>query len=159
GKTRPAPAIARGHDYVLGSNAHAGREEEVSLSEDQRSRHLYVIGASGTGKSTLLLNLIEQDLASGKGLAVLDPHGDLVDEILRRVPVGRVDDVVLFDPGDVEHPIGFNILSAHSELERTLLASDLVAVFRRLSTSWGDQMTSVLGNAILAILESSQGGT
>ncbi|MFH0828777.1 MAG: type IV secretion system DNA-binding domain-containing protein [Candidatus Kerfeldbacteria bacterium] len=158
-KTRAAPAIAAGHSYVLGTNNHAGKSVEVSLSEDQRSRHLYVIGASGTGKSTMLLNLILQDLARGEGLAVLDPHGDLVDEILRRMPPERLDDVVLLDPADAEYPIGFNILSAHSELERTLLASDLVAVFRRLSTSWGDQMTSVLGNAILAFLESDRGGT
>jgi type IV secretion system coupling TraD/TrwB family protein len=159
GKTRAAPAIAAGHEYVLGVNAHAGRSVEVSLSEDQRSRHLYVIGASGTGKSTLMLNLILQDLGRGQGLAVLDPHGDLIDEVLRRMPRQRLDDVVLIDPADAAYPIGFNILTAHSELERTLLASDLVAVFRRLSTSWGDQMTSVLGNAILAILESDRGGT
>lgn len=159
GKTRAAPAIATGHDCVLGVNAHAGKIVDVSLSEDQRLRHLYVIGASGTGKSTLMLNLILQDLKRNEGLAVLDPHGDLVDEILRRIPRERLDDVVLLDPADADYPIGFNILSAHSELERTLLASDLVAVFRRLSTSWGDQMTSVLGNAILAILESDRGGT
>ncbi len=159
GRTRPAPAIAAGQEYVLGANAHAGKAVEVSLSEDQRSRHLYVVGASGTGKSTLLLNLILQDLKGRQGLAVLDPHGDLVDEILRRMPRERLGDVVLLDPADAEYPIGFNILSAHTELERTLLASDLVAVFRRLSTSWGDQMTSVLGNAILAFLESDRGGT
>jgi len=159
GKTRAAPAIAAGYGYVLGTNTHAARSVEVSLSEDQRSRHLYCVGASGTGKSTLLLNLILQDLRAGQGLAVLDPHGDLVDEILQRMPAERLEDVVLLDPADADYPIGFNILSAHSELERTLLASDLVSVFRRLSTSWGDQMTSVLGNAILAILESERGGT
>lgn len=159
GKSRPAPAVATGHDYVLGSNIHAGRPAEVSLSEDQRSRHLYVVGASGTGKSTLMLSLILQDLEAGRGLALLDPHGDLVDEVVRRLPRSRLDDVVLLDPSDGEFPIGFNILQARSELERTLLASDLVAVFRRLSTSWGDQMTSVLGNAILAFLESERGGT
>jgi hypothetical protein len=159
GKTRPAPSLATGHAYVLGVNSHGGRTVEVSLSDDQRSRHMYVVGASGTGKSTLLLSLILQDLRRGEGMAVLDPHGDLVDEVLRRLPPERRDDVVLLDPADSEFPIGFNILSAHTELERTLLASDLVSVFRRLSTSWGDQMTSVLGNAILAILESARGGT
>lgn len=90
---------------------------------------------------------------------MLDPHGDLVDEVLRRIPRRRLSDVCVVDPGDAAYPVGLNILSAHSELERTLLASDLVAVFQRLSSRWGDQMTSVLGNAILAILESSDGGT
>ena len=115
--------------------------------------------ASGTGKSTFLLNLICQDIEQGGGLAVLDPHGDLIDQILERIPEGRLGDVVLLDPSDEEYPIGFNILSAHSETEKHLLASDLVSVFRRLSTSWGDQMTSVLGNAILSFLESDRGGT
>lgn len=73
--------------------------------------------------------------------------------------ISRLDDGVVFDPSDEEYPIGFNILSAHSVLERTLLSSDLVSVFRRLSTSWGDQMTSVLGNAVLAVLESREGGS
>src|SRR5205814_9960193 len=104
-------------------------------------------------------NLIRQDIENGEGVAVLDPHGDLVDQILGIIPPARIGDVVLVDPADLEYSIGFNILSAHSELEKNLLSSDLVAVFRRLSTSWGDQMTSVLGNAILAFLESSQGGT
>ena len=122
-------------------------------------RHMHVIGASGTGKSTLLLRMILQDIEGGNGVAVLDPHGDLIDQILGRIPEGRVHDVVLLDPSDEDHPVGFNILRAHSELEKTLLSSDLVAAFRRLSTSWGDQMTSVLGNAILAFLESSEGGT
>jgi len=157
--TNPLPKVATGRDYVLGTNEHGGVSVEVSLNAEQRSRHVYVVGASGVGKSTLLLTLILQDLRAGQGLAVLDPHGEVVDEILRRCPEERVDDVVLLDPADAEFPIGFNILSAHSELERTLLSSDLVSVFRRLSTSWGDQMTSVLGNAILAFLESERGGT
>jgi hypothetical protein len=158
-KTRPAPAIATGQGLLLGVNVHAGKTAQVALTADQRSRHMYVIGASGTGKSTLLLNLILQDLKTGQGVAVLDPHGDLIDQILERVPEERIDDVILLDPADAEYPVGFNILSAHSELEKTLLSSDLASVFRRLSTSWGDQMTSVLGNAILAFLESDRGGT
>jgi len=159
GKTRAAPAITYGHQYRLGENNHGGRTTTVALSAEQRSRHIYVIGASGTGKSTLLLSLILQDLERGEGLALLDPHGDLVDEVVRRCPKERVEDVVLLDPANAEYSIGFNILSAHTELERTLLSSDLVAVFRRLSTSWGDQMTSVLGNAMQAFLESDRGGT
>jgi hypothetical protein len=159
GKTRPAPSSAVANGLVLGHNEHHGVQRAVALSVEQRLRHTYLIGASGTGKSTLLLNMIRQDLAAGEGIAVLDPHGDLIDSILHYVPDNRISDVVLFDPSDAEFPIGFNILSANSELERTLLASDLVAVFRRMSTSWGDQMNSVFANAILAFLESSEGGT
>ena len=107
----------------------------------------------------MLLNLIRQDIENGDGVAVLDPHGDLIDQILTLIPADRIDDVVLVNPSDVEFPIGFNILQAHSEEEKNLLASDLVSVFRRLSTSWGDQMDTVLQNAILVFLESSRGGT
>ena len=159
GTTKRVPDIAIGNAAVLGTNEHDGEQTTVSLSTEQRLRHTYVIGASGTGKSTLLLSMIAQDLERGDGLAVLDPHGDLLDDVLARIPESRLDDVVLFDPSDEEYPIGFNILSAHSELERILLSSDLVGVFRRLSTSWGDQMNSVLSNAVLAFLESTEGGT
>ncbi len=158
-KSKAAPAGLAGHRLILGENTHAGMTVQVGLSPEHRSRHTYLIGASGTGKSTLLLNMIVQDLRSGEGLAVLDPHGDLIDQVLGYVPEERIKDVILLDPSDEEHPVGFNILSAHSSIEQNLLASDLVAVFRRLSTSWGDQMTSVLGNAVLAFLESEQGGT
>jgi excisionase family DNA binding protein len=103
--------------------------------------------------------MIVQDLRNGDGLAVLDPHGDLIDQVLAYVPEERTGHVVLLDPSDEAYPIGFNILDAHSELERNLLASDLVSVFRRLSTSFGDQMNTVLANAIMAFLESSEGGT
>lgn len=159
-RSRPAPAEAvRPSMLELGIARHRGQEVPVCLDSDQRVRHLHLIGASGTGKSTLMRNLIRQDLENGEGLALLDPHGDLVDAVLAEVPAHRLDDVILLDPSDEEFPIGFNILSAHSELEKTLLASDLCSVFRRFSTSWGDQMTAVLSNAILAFLESSEGGT
>jgi len=144
---------------LLGHNTHAGKTVEVRLSPEQRVRHAQIIGASGTGKTTLLFNLIRQDIESGQGVALLDPHGDLVERILGIIPEERVKDVVLVDPADEQYSIGFNILWAHSDLEKQLLASDLVDVFKRLSSSWGDQMGSVLQNAILAFLESNRGGT
>jgi hypothetical protein len=158
-KTKSAPAIVRGNGLLLGDNVHAGATVQVRLSAEQRTRHTHIIGASGTGKSTLLFNLIRQDIENGQGIAVLDPHGDLIDRICGIIPPERIDDVVLLDPSDESHSVGFNILSAHSNLEKDLLASDLIAVFQRLSTSWGDQMNSVLQNAILAFLESDRGGT
>ena len=158
-KTKAAPAIVHQRGLLLGTNEHAGEPVEVRLSAEQRTRHTHIIGASGTGKSTLLFNLIRQDIENGEGLAVLDPHGDLIDKVLGIIPSNRIDDVILVDPSDPEYSIGFNILSAHSELEKNLLASDLVAVFQRLSSTWGDQMNSVLQNAILAFLESDRRGT
>jgi Type IV secretion-system coupling protein DNA-binding domain len=158
-QTKAAPALALHHALILGENFHQGETWEVSLSNDQRTKHIHLIGASGSGKSTLMIGLIKQDLENGQGLCVIDPHGDLIDSCLENVPENRIKDVVLFDPSDAEYPIGFNILQANSELEKTLLSSDLIATFRRMSTSWGDVMDSILANAILAFVESERGGT
>ncbi|HSN88427.1 MAG TPA: type IV secretion system DNA-binding domain-containing protein, partial [Thermoanaerobaculia bacterium] len=153
-RSKAAPVLSEGPGILLGENLHHGRALPVRLPKDLRLRHLHVIGASGSGKSTLLMDLIAQDIEAGLGVGVLDPHGDLVDEIVGRIPEERQGDAILFDPADAAYPVAWNILEAHSELERTLLASDLVGIFRRFSTSWGDQMTSVLGNAVLVLLES-----
>ena len=162
---RSSPPPPRLPKEVLAGDTEVGHATDgqvtvpVFLTEEMRLQHTYIIGASGTGKSTLILNLILQDIAAGRGVGLLDPHGDLVDEVLGRIPETRLDDVVLIDPADTNWLVGWNVLHAHTDLERELLASDLVAVFRRLSTSWGDQMNVVLGNAVLAFLESSKGGT
>jgi Type IV secretion-system coupling protein DNA-binding domain len=158
-KTKVAPSLVWNNELILGQNLHQNKSQEVSLSNEQRTKHLHLIGSSGSGKSTLLLNLIKQDLVNNQGLCVIDPHGDLIDEVISNVPNERLKDVILFDPSDEQFPIGFNILQANSELEKNLLSSDLVATFRRMSTSWGDVMDSVLANSILAFVESTKGGT
>lgn len=158
-KTKAVPESAQGHRFILGKNIHHGQENIVSVPTSLRLRHTHIIGATGTGKSTMLLSMIAQDMRQGNGVAVLDPHGDLIESILAYVPQERIRDVILIDPADGEYPVGFNILNAHSEIEKDILSSDLVAAFKRLSTSWGDQMNSVFANAILAFLESTEGGT
>jgi hypothetical protein len=160
GKTKAAPAIVRNAaGLLLGTNVHNGESNAIRLTTEQRVRHTHIIGATGTGKSTLLFNLIRQDIENRQGVGVLDPSGDLIDRILDIIPDSRMDDVVLVNPYDTDFPIAFNILQAHSEDEKNILASDLVSMFRRLSTSWGDQMDVVMRNAIRAFLESSTGGT
>ena len=158
GNPSPTFSETRG-GILLGANVYAGVETEVWVPPEKRVRHMHLVGASGTGKSTLLFNMLRQDIERGEGIALLDPHGDLVERVLGIIPPERHSDVVLIDPSDEEHVVGFNILAAHSDFERNLLASDLVSTFRRLSTSWGEQMNSVLRNAILAFLESTRGGT
>ncbi|MGA7194331.1 MAG: type IV secretion system DNA-binding domain-containing protein [Anaerolineales bacterium] len=158
-KTKAAPSTVIGREYVLGENIHQGKTLTVSLSPEERLRHIHIVGATGTGKSTLLLNLVLQDMKQGAGCGVLDPHGDLIDRILELVPDERMEDVILFDPAEMEYPVGFNILEARSEVEKNVMSSDLAALFRRFSTSWGDQMTTVLGNAVSVFLESSEAGT
>ena len=158
-RTKALPLATKSGAIILGENLHRGVRTPVALGEEERLQHMHVIGASGTGKSTLLLQCIRQDLESGHGIAVLDPHGDLIDEVLARIPEKRIDDVIVFDPSDEEWPVGVNVLAATSSVEKQLLASDLVGIFQRLSTSWGDTMGTVLENAVLAILESESGGT
>jgi hypothetical protein len=135
GKTKRAPGIAWGHEFCLGTNRHEGFEGIVTLSSAQRLKHMHVIGATGTGKSTLLQSCIVQDIHLGNGIAVLDPHGDLIENVLSYIPENRYEDVILIDPADSEFPVGFNILTAHSDIEKEILASDLVSVFRWILSS------------------------
>ncbi len=158
-KSKAAPAIALGHDFILGENVCGDSGTKVSLSATQRLKHLHVIGVTGSGKSTLLENLIIQDIKSGKGCAVLDPHGDLIDSIIEHIPENRCKDIVLVDPSDAEFPVGINILKAYSEIEKDVLSSDLVSIFQRYTTGWGAQMSAVLANAVAAFIESKAGGT
>lgn len=158
-KTKSAPSFAEGHATLLGFNNHLGVERQISISSQQRLKHMHIIGATGTGKTNFITNLLLQDIEQGNGLAIIDAHGDLIESILSCIPEKRMNDVVVIDPSDASYPVAFNILSAHSEIEREILSSDLVEAFKRHSTSWGDQMNSVFCNAIIAFLESSVGGT
>lgn len=156
GRSKAPPAKTQGPGLLLGENVHQGASEEVRLPLEARLRHTHLIGASGTGKSTLLASMILEDLAEGRGVGLIDPHGDLVEEVLGRMPAERVEDVVLFDPAEPEVSAAWNVLEARSEAERNMLASDLVSVFRRLSRAWGDNMTAVLANAVLVLLETER---
>lgn len=116
---------------------------------------MYVVGQTGTGKSTLLKNMVIQDLRYGHGVAVIDPHGELVEDILNFVPRSRTNEIVYFNPSDVENPIGLNILEARSEEEKQLVASSLISVFKHLWKGfWGPRLEHVFHNAILALMES-----
>ncbi|MEO1629517.1 MAG: type IV secretion system DNA-binding domain-containing protein, partial [Bacteroidota bacterium] len=130
--------------------------ETLSLSTPDRLKHLHVVGATGTGKSNFLLSLIKQDLEAGHGFALLDPHGDLVEAVATLLGEADRNRTVLLDPTDPEYATGWNVLGANSQTEADLLSSDLVSVFERLATSWGDQMTSVLGNAVMTLLEAPE---
>ena len=158
-RTKLLPEIHAHNNYTLGINEHYGISQTIGLTLEERLRHIHIIGSTGSGKSNLLTNLIKQDIEKGNGVCVIDPHGDLMDSIIGHIPEHRLKDVILIDPSDTEYSIGLNLLSAKSYNEQIVLESDLVSVFKRQSTSWGDQMTSVLSNAINAFLESSKGGT
>lgn len=159
GKTRAVPKRYRNGRYILGSNIHRGSEYPVGVSDTEKLRHCHIIGSTGVGKSTLIAQMVIEDMELGNGLFLFDPHGDIVEDVIAHVPEHRKDDVVLFDPYDIDYPIGFNLLYASSEAEKMVLSSDLVSIFKRFATSWGDNMSSVLSQAVTAFLESTRGGT
>lgn len=139
---------------ILGETRFRAVRHRFGLLPDDRLRHLWIIGKTGSGKSTLLSNLIAQDLGRGLGLGVLDPHGDLVETVLAHVPKGRTNDVLLFAPGDADYPISFNVFRRGGDVDRALLASELLSIFRKhWSSSWGPRLEHVLRNGILAVAE------
>lgn len=154
-----APDSVQSNPYRIGINRVGKEEIHVSLSDEQRLSHTHVIGSTGMGKSTLLANIFMQDIEMGLGAVMFDPHGDIVEDILLRIPEHRKNDVILLDPSDTDFPLGFNLLHAESEAERLVLSSDLVSAFRKYATAWGDRMTSVLANVIDTFLDSEQSGT
>jgi len=124
------------------------------IKEDDRRRHMYLIGKTGMGKSTVLENMIIQDIQNGNGVAVVDPHGDLVEKVVHFVPTERINDVIYFNPSDLDFPIAFNVFERVDRAHQHLIASGLIGIFKKLwADSWGPRLEYVLRNAILALLE------
>jgi Type IV secretion-system coupling protein DNA-binding domain len=124
------------------------------IKRTDRRAHIYMIGKTGTGKSTLLETLIRQDIASGEGLALLDPHGDLVEQVLTKIPEHRKADVIYFDVPDQDRLLGFNPLEHIPPEKRSLTASSLLDAFKKIwADSWGPRLEHILRNALLALLD------
>lgn len=125
------------------------------VKREDRRRHLYAVGKSGTGKSKLLELLIQSDILAGKGIGVLDPHGDLVDNVLRMIPPERMKDVIYFDPGDTEFPIAFNPLEKVDEKFKMQITIGFIDIFKKLfGNNWSDRLEHVLRYTTLALLDS-----
>lgn len=138
----------------IGETNYRTNRKPFGLKKEDRRRHMYIIGKTGMGKSTLLENMICSDIKSGKGVAVIDPHGDLAEKALTFVPANRFNDVILFDPSDTDFPIAFNMLENVNPEHRSLIASGLVGVFKKLyAESWGPRLEYILRNTILSLLE------
>ncbi len=131
------------------------QRRKFGIKKDDRRRHMYIIGKTGMGKSEMIKNMAIQDIHNGHGLAIVDPHGELVEDILNAIPSWRINDVVYFNPADVDYPIAFNILESVDEPhQKHLVASGLVAIFKKLwADSWGPRLEYLLRNAILALLD------
>ena len=147
-------------DIVLGVNDYAGNSTPIGMTLEQRRKHMYIIGKTGTGKTTLLKSAIYQDMLNGKGLAVLDPHGDMFHELLEIIPENRKHDVIVFDPSDRQWPIGLNVLApgidfSDKEDEEEWITSSVLAIFAKMTAKeyWGPRMEHILRNATLTALQ------
>ncbi len=139
---------------VFAQTTYRNQFKKFGIKTDDRRRHMYMIGKTGMGKSTILENMIVDDIRAGYGLAVVDPHGDLAEKIIEFIPAERVKDVVYFNPSDMDYPIAFNVLEQVEPHLRHLVASGLLGVFQKLwADSWGPRLEYILRNAILAILD------
>ena len=142
------------HFSHIGTREIWGGLHPVGLSLSDRRQHLYLIGKTGSGKTTLLRNLIVQHLAAGHGVALIDPHGDLAEELLDCIPPHRADDLVYFNPGDLDFPIGLNLIANVAPDDRHLVASGIVGAFKSIwRDSWGPRLEYILYNAIAALLD------
>ena len=124
------------------------------IKRTDRRQHAYVIGKTGTGKSALLHNLIMQDISNGEGVCVVDPHGELIEGLLDKIPEERLDDVIYFNPADPDYHIGLNVLELPDPRHKNLVASGLMGIFTKIwANAWSARMEYILNNAILALIE------
>src|SRR5216117_1806976 len=130
------------------------QRRRFGIKRADRRAHMYIVGKTGTGKSTLIANLARQDLLRGEGFALLDPHGDLAEHVLRLVPEERRADLIYFNVPDTAHPLAFNPFESSQPALRPLVASGLISVFKKIwAESWGPRMEYILRNALLALLD------
>ncbi|MFH1832894.1 MAG: type IV secretion system DNA-binding domain-containing protein [Candidatus Levyibacteriota bacterium] len=156
-KRAPAPAQIPESGLYLGKSTYRGMSKPIYMSLDDRRRHMYIIGKTGTGKTEFLKEMIMQDIKAGQGLAVIDPHGDLIEDILPLIPPQRSEDVILFDPSDQQRPMGINMLDAQTEEQKHYVVSSIIGLMYKL---FDPHQTGIIGprfehsirNAMLTVM-------
>lgn len=156
-KTAPAPAQIPSEGLYLGLSSYRGLKRQVFLGKEDRMRHIYIIGKTGTGKSELLKDMILQDIREGKGVCFMDPHGDAIEDILKLVPPERAEDVIYFNPADIERPIGFNLLEAQTEDQKHFAATAVINMMYKLFDPYktgivGPRFEHAVRNAMLTAM-------
>jgi len=159
----PPPPNLPEKGLLLGYSLFRGEKQDVRILEEDRRRHLYIIGQTGTGKTAFMQNMAVQDIREGRGVGFIDPHGDVVEELLGFVPRHRLQDVIYFNPGDVEHPMGLNMLEydpLYPE-QKTLIVNELLAIFDKLfnmSLAGGPMFEQYFRNATLLVMDDPPSG-
>lgn len=163
-KSAPAPFELPKEGVLLGVNSFRGKDIEARMQINDRRRHLYIVGQTGTGKSALMENMAVEDIKSGAGICVIDPHGTLVDPILSKIPENRMEDVIYFDPANIQRPMGLNMLEydpSHPE-QKTFIVNEIYDIFRKLwqdiPEAFGPMFEQYYRNATLLVLEDPASG-
>ena len=152
-KEEMIPKVDSGINF-FGMTNYRNQNRKFGIKLDDRRRHMYVVGKTGMGKTTLLENMVLNDIYAGHGVGVVDPHGDFAEKIVNYIPSNRINDVVYFNPADIDFPIGFNILETIRPEQKHLVASGLMGVFKKIWPDvWSARMEYILNNTILALLD------
>lgn len=163
-KRFPPPDNLPKEGVILGKAVYRGQENIVRIKDNDRRKHIYSIGKTGTGKTTWMQNMALQDILAGKGVCVIDPHGDMIDWILERIPKERVDDVIHFYPPDTDRPLGLNMLDAKTPAQKDMAVAELISIFYKLfdptgtSQMIGPMFEHYMRNAMLALLADDESG-
>lgn len=156
-KEAPPPPNLPAEGLRIGESAFRGQTKPVSITDDDRRRHIYVVGQTGTGKSTLLGNMIIEDIQKGRGVAMIDPHGDLAEAALGHIPAERIDDLIYFDPSDLFRPLGLNMLDFNFDRpeEKTFIVNEMQSIFNKLfpPETMGPMFEQYMRNALLLLME------
>ncbi len=159
-----APSDIPEEGIILGKNIHRGVVKDIKIKRDDRRRHTYVIGKSGTGKSQLLANMAIQDVLNGEGVCLVDPHGDLIDDVLSRIPPERAEDVILFSPADTERPLALNLLEFDPKYpeQKSFVINEMIKIFDKLydlKATGGPIFEQYVRNAMLLIMSDPDSGS
>ena len=159
-KVLPPPPNAPAEGIVLGINRYRAQETKIRFMPKDRTRHEYIIGKSGCGKSSLLSWQIRQDIANGEGICVVDPHGDLIEDALAHVPKERAKDIVVFDPADMERPMGLNMLEAKTPEEKDRASLDAMEIFIKMygNEIFGPRIQHYFRNGCLTLMDDEEEG-
>jgi TraM recognition site of TraD and TraG len=163
-KTAPAPAEVPSEGLLLGENVYRGVKKEIRIRRADRRRHMYVIGKSGVGKSVLLTNMAVQDITNGEGICVMDPHGDLIADILERIPPERAEDVIVFSPADLDRPLALNLLEFDPRYpeQKSFVINEMIGIFDKLydlKATGGPMFEQYMRNAMLLIMDDPESGS